>query len=81
MLAQAERAPHPRLRFGLRKGKIPLLSLRGLEKSRVKLAQYQVLATQKLPPNLGSWWALQENRLPSSSLRAPPPLTPGTPAA
>lgn len=37
--------------LGLRKGKIPLLRLRGLGKSRVKPAQYQVLAIQKTPPN------------------------------
>lgn len=72
--AQAECAPQPCLCFGLRKGKIPPLGLRGLGKSRVPV-QYRVLATQKPPPNLGSWQAFQENMLPSSSLLSSPTVS------
>lgn len=60
--------PPPQLCFGLRKGKISLLRLRGLDQSRMKPAQYQVLATQKASPNYHSWQALPENTLPSFSL-------------
>lgn len=34
-----------------------------------------MLATEKTPPNLGSWQALQENMLPSSSLLASPAVS------
>jgi len=74
-LARAEWAPRPHLCFGLRKEKIPLLRLRGLGKSRVKPAQYQVLATYKSVPNLVFWLALQDNMFPSSSLLASPAVS------
>jgi len=60
------------LHYGLRKGKIPLLRLRGLSRSRVKPAQCQVLATQKPPSSLLE--GVQENVLPSCSLLASPAL-------
>lgn len=70
MLAQTESASPPIC--GLRKGKIPLLRLRGLGRSRVKPAQRQVLPTQKPPSSLLE--AVQKNVLPSFSLLAFPAL-------
>lgn len=61
-------APPPQLCSGLRKGKVSLPRLRGLDQSRVKPAQYQVLATRKASPNYRSWQDLPENTLLSFSL-------------
>lgn len=64
--AQAECTPQPCLCFGLRKGKIPLLGLRGLGKSRV---QFNITCLQH--KNHHQIWAL--GRLSKRTCFLPPP--------